>query len=383
MVCIHLGQIDNNLIPIIIGSVFCFFNRLLNQVNPELYKNPILTNICISCSRFLTLIPFIILKIRSKGIRSNIDIEKNKTISLIYNNQESIKGKYKFILLSAVIYLIQSIFFALSFDAQTNAWIWIILIASIFYYFIFKVKLYKHHYLSIILIILFGLIIDISTKAIIDDANNKPIALVMKYLKEILFSLYNVIAKYVMEKKFVSVYEFSFYIGLFNLIFLIIFAIIDYNYFSIYIYIYKEYFDNINYKEILKILGVLFTQLGINLGSLFTTKNCSPCHVFIIFVFGQIAYYIYFNYEYIILVTICLIIILFLSLIFNEIIEIDIFKLSYNTKRNIMKRAENDALIKNLDEDNESIHGNTENNNSNSFNNNSNSFNNNSNSLND
>ena len=110
MACIHLGQIDNNLIPIIIGSVFCFFNRLLNQVNPELYKNPILTNICISCSRFLTLIPFIILKIRSKGIRSNIDIEKNKTISLIYNNQESIKGKYKFILLSAVIYLIQSIF---------------------------------------------------------------------------------------------------------------------------------------------------------------------------------------------------------------------------------------------------------------------------------
>jgi len=74
---------------------------------------------------------------------------------------------------------------------------------------------------------------------------------------------------------------------------------------------------------------------------------------------------------------------LFLSLIFNEIIEIDIFKLSYNIKRNIMKRAENDALIKNLDEDNESIHGNTENNNSNSFNNNSNSFNNNSNSLND
>ena len=269
----------------------------------------------------------------------------------------------------------------MSFDAQTNAWIWIILIASIFYYFIFKVKLYKHHYLSIILIILFGLIIDISKKAIIDDANNKPIALVMKYLKEILFSLYNVIAKYVMEKKFVSVYEFSFYIGLFNLIFLIIFAIIDYNYFSI--YTYKEYFDNINYKEILKILGVLFNQLGINLGSLFTTKNCSPCHVFIIFVFGQIAYYIYFNYEYIILVTICLIIILFLSLIFNEIIEIDIFKLSYNTKRNIMKRAENDALIKNLDLDNESIHGNTENNNSNSFINNSNSFNNNSNSLND
>ena len=175
----------------------------------------------------------------------------------------------------------------------------------------------------------------------------------MKYLKEILFSLYNVIAKYVMEKKYISVYEFSFYIGLFNLIVLIIFAIIDSNYFHL--YEYNEYFDKIDYKEILKVLGVLFTQLGINLGSLFTTKNCSPCHVFIIFVFGQIAYYICFTSEYIILVTICLIIILFFSLLFNEIIEIDLFGLSYNTKRNIIKRAENETITNNpIFEDNES-----------------------------
>ena len=125
--------------------------------------------------------------------------------------------------------------FIFTIQVKSNTWTIYIVFTSLFYYLIFKSKLYRHHYLSIILIILFGLIIDISTKAIIDDANNKPIALVMKYLKEILFSLYNVIAKYVMEKKFVSVYEFSFYIGLFNLIFLIIFAIIDYNYFSIYI----------------------------------------------------------------------------------------------------------------------------------------------------
>ena len=102
-------------------------------------------------------------------------------------------------------------------------------------------------------------------------------------------------------------------------------------------------------------MGVLFTQLGINLCSLFTTKNCSPCHVFIIFVFGQIAYYICFTSEYIILVTICLIIILFFSLLFNEIIEIDLFGLSYNTKRNIIKRAENETITNiPIFEDNES-----------------------------
>ena len=80
-------------------------------------------------------------------------------------------------------------------------------------------------------------------------------------------------------------------------------------------------------------LGVILTQLGINITTLFTTKNNSPFHVFIIFVFGQLAYYIKFD-GVSILVIICLIFILFLSLIFNEIIEINIWGLSYNTKKN-------------------------------------------------
>lgn len=58
------------------------------------------------------------------------------------------------------------------------------------------------------------------------------------------------------------------------------------------------------------------------------------------------AYYV--DFEVIdIAIIICLIIILFISLIFNEIIEINLFGLSYNTKRNIMKRAEDDTLAKN------------------------------------
>ena len=53
------------------------------------------------------------------------------------------------------------------------------------------------------------------------------------------------------------------------------------------------------------------------------------------------AYYI--NFEgYAPLIIICLIIILFLSLIFNEIIEINACGLSYNTKRNIIYRAESE-----------------------------------------
>jgi len=351
MACISLGKIDKNIIPIIVGSIFCFLNRLLNGAKPEIYENTILTNIVISLSRFLTIIPLIIFKIKFKQDRScndkNNNSDKNsKSIVLIYkNNRIYVKGVAKYVLLSAVIYLIQSIFFALAFKATTNAWIWYILIASIFYYLMFKVQLYKHHYLSIIFIIVIGTVIDLTTEAIIVDANNEPLALISKYIKEILFSLYNVIAKYVMEKKYISVYEFSFYIGFFNLIVLIIFSIFDYYFFHIYSN-YGDILSNLGGIEILKVLGVLFTQVGINLGTLFTTKNCSPCHLFIIFVFGQVAYYINFDI-YRGLVISCLIIILFFSLIFSEIIEINLFGLSHNTKRNIIGRSESEILAKN------------------------------------
>ena len=351
MACISLGKIDKNIIPIIVGSIFCFLNRLLNEAKPEIYENTILTNIVISLSRFLTIIPLIIFKIKFKQDRSyndkNNNSDKNsKSIVLIYkNNRIYVKGVAKYVLLSAVIYLIQSIFFALAFKATTNAWIWYILIASIFYYLMFKVRLYKHHYLSIFFIIVIGTVIDLTTEAIIVDANNEPLALISKYVKEILFSLYNVIAKYVMEKKYISVYEFSFYIGAFNLIVLIIFSIFDNYFFHIYSN-YGDILNNLGGIEILKVLGVLFTQVGINLGTLFTTKNCSPCHLFIIFVFGQVAYYINFDI-YRGLVISCLIIILFFSLIFSEIIEINLFGLSHNTKRNIIGRSESEILAKN------------------------------------
>ena len=347
MSLISLGTIDKTLIVIIVGCIFCFLNRLLNQYNSQLYNYPVLTSICISLSRFLTVIPFIILKIKSHRLNKAREMinTNNKQIKLIYNDKEkqNIKGKWKFIVLSALAFLIQLFFFVYSFEVKTNSWISYILIASIFYYLMFKVKLYKHHYLSILLIILIGLIIDIVTENLQNELINNPLHLAMKLLKEIFYPLYNVIAKYTMERKYVSVYEFSFYVGLILFIALMSFALLDNYYFKL--FDYSKYFENFNYIELLVILGAIFTQLGINITTLFTSKNNSPCHVFIIFVFGQMAYYISFKGTDI-LVIFLLIIILFLSLIFNEIIEINIFGLSRNTKKNIVARAEFESMIK-------------------------------------
>ena len=350
MAFIRLGNLNKNLIPIVIGCVVCFLNRLLNLYKGTLlFKNAILLNICITFSRFLAIIPYIILKIKSKQ-NSDLNNIKNKKLKYIYinNEQKIIKGKRKFLLLSGTIFLIQQNFYIASMNVKTNSWIWTLLFTAIFYYLLFKAQIYRHHYLSAVLILLIGIVIDLVLGNLQNDIMNNFVFLVLKFIQQALFSLYNVLGKYVMVKKFVSVYEFSTFIGAFVLSLLLIFVIFDYYFFKI--DDYDEYFSNFNFMELLVIFGVIFTQFGINLCSLFTVKDDSPCHMFIMFVFGQLAYYVNFD-ENSIFVFICLIIILFLSLIFSEIIELNFLGLSYNTKRNITERARNedDLLITKCD----------------------------------
>ena len=199
MVCISLGNIDKTLIVIFVGCIFCFLNRLLSksEISKELIGLPILSNSCVALSRFFIVIPFIIVKIRTKDKLTNIKVENRNSIIITHSYgdklKENAKGKWKFILLSAIVFLINSIFLTESFQIKTIAWIWYILIAVIFYYLIFKVQLYRHHYLSIILIILIGLIIDLISGNLQKEIVNAPGRLVMKFLKQVFFSLYNVI----------------------------------------------------------------------------------------------------------------------------------------------------------------------------------------------
>ena len=87
----------------------------------------------------------------------------------------------------------------------------------------------------------------------------------------------------------------------------------------------------------------MITQLGMDICITITDKNESPCHIFIIFVFGQLAYYIFNLNEYLVIVIICLILMLFFTLVFNEIIEINLWGFSLNTKRNMINRAQSDG----------------------------------------
>ena len=175
-----------------------------------------------------------------------------------------------------------------------------------------------------------------------NDITNNTTLFFCRFLRETLYSLSCVIDKYVIEKKFGSVYELALSSGVISLVLLLLFSIFDYNFIGL--DDYNKYFENFNFIELLVIFGTLVTQLGINLNILFTNKNTTPCHIFIIFIFGQLAYYVNFSSGTSVIVLIFLLLILFISLIFNEIIEINFWGLSDNTKKNIRKRAESEEF---------------------------------------
>ena len=357
MALISLGKIDINLIPMLIGCIFCFLNRLLNQYDGALLlKNAILTNIFISISKLFTVIPLLILKFRSNKVSSSEiqSVDSFNKLEYIYTekNIEIVQYKGRLILLSAVIFFVQSIFFVLTFGIKTNSWIWNILITSIFYYWFFKIKLFKHHYLSIIIIILIGFIIDLVLKNLQNDISDNLTLFLFRIIREILYSFHDVINKYIMEKKFGSIYEIALSNGIITLILLLIFAVLDYNFFGL--DDYEEYFNNFNGTELLVIFSVMITQLGLYLSLMITNRNYTPCHLFIIFVFGQLAYYIDFS-GISIIVLLCLIFILFMALIFNEIIELNFCGLSDNTKRKISERAEIDSDLDSMIDKNSTI----------------------------
>ena len=363
MSLISLGNLDKNLIPIIIGCVFCFLNRLLNQYEgTKLFENVILTNLFIFFGGFFTIIPLIILKVRAKRANgSTITNKKNIKTELIYTNPKYriIIGKWKFFVLSSVISFLESILYVVTFPVKTNVWIWFIVFSSIFSIFFYKEKLYKQHFLSIIFIILIGLVIDLVLENLQNDfSNNNGWLLLMCFFRVIILSLNYVIMKYTMENKFCSIYEVNTYVCLIVFFFYGIFLLLDYYYFGL--YNYEEYFNSFDWMELLVVLAVLITQLVMGLCVLNTNKYYSPCHVFIIFVFGQFANYINLSEKYSIIIIICLLFMLFFSLIFNEIIEINFWGLSFNTRRKIIERAKSEIEEKYLLVKNETIEPNTE-----------------------
>ena len=379
--CISFGAINIKILIPLFGGLVNFTLKLLAG-NSKIVDHPIMFSICSSLGMSLSFIPYFIMikRIKTKKQRhlesllstqSKPVISKSLTIDYEYNDvyQEVTYDKFKYLILAAFIDFFQTLLTFFVYESiNLNLWILeIILICSLSFY-IFGIKLYKHQKLSLILIVILGLLLDLYINDFFRKGGVNFRSLVFLFIRiigEVLFSFLMIVHKYLIEIKFSSPYEICFFVGIITLIFYSICIII-----SSFIYVNDEnppftirydngtkyYFDNflIYISKVDIIEGSFFTifmfiQFFFNLSVVLTIRYFSPTHILIILVIGKTEPFIQniINKTNILDNTISLlilIVIFFVLLVFNEVIELNCFKLQKNTVKNIQKRAINESI---------------------------------------
>ena len=163
---ISLGIIDRKFwIPVFGGIIAVIFNIIVVYF-PKfdiLNGNPFVKSIYITLGNILEFIPFIIIKHKSKAVNkiNNEQIIKSKLYIKLKDSKNVFKKtkfrKYRFIFYSTIFEFLET-FLRVVFIVQFifNYWIFDIIFMSIFSFLILKTKYYKHQFISMIAIIIFG-----------------------------------------------------------------------------------------------------------------------------------------------------------------------------------------------------------------------------------
>ena len=225
-------------------------------------------------------------------------------------------------------------------------------------YFILQQKLYKHHFISyglitIILIIIF-IISYTYLKKILES-------IIFYFLYELVFALYDVLIKKYMNVFYKSPYFTMFWLGLISTIALLIYDAIAYfvnpDVSGIIIGL-KDNIDNIG--DFFLFVLDLIIEYAWNLGIWLLIYYYTPCHYFISEFISEYFYYLsnvikendeFYSTKNGILFSICFLLIIIFSLVFNEVIILNFWRLDYNTNKRIYERQkyEFDIDLKNKD----------------------------------
>ena len=202
--------------------------------HPVIYSMTYSLGLCLSFS-FL-----IIYKIRNKSVKDNIlphnkDYQNSRTFTGVSSTKThmTFKEKFLWILLTSVINYFAYIFFCIYWMNETNflnCWGITIIFMSLFSNLILKIKLYRHHYLSIIVVVLLGF----SYNIVMDKFSKENIkknydCYLVQFMTECLISLMNVMYKYLVETKYIISYEILLIEGLIEFVLGIITLIITTN----------------------------------------------------------------------------------------------------------------------------------------------------------
>ena len=294
------------------------------------------------------------LTIKKKNILFNqIEVEKKKI------KRQKLKKKYFFLLLLSFINMIPMVLEIFKDeDININFKISSSLFFHIFFFVFFSriilgIKIYKHQLFSLLIIIV--CIPILLLLYLINDKEKKDWNLIQEsgYLIIIicLYSLFDVLGKKYYNTYMDSPYHLMFVVGVISLSLLILYEIItvsiygiaDNSYNGIIYQIKTNYKDYKYWYPFIFILDIITKFLWVG-GIILTIYFFTPCHFIISESLSQIVSTIVenslkkYNNSLKIIIFILYFIIVFSSLIYNEVIIINICSLSKNTKKKIFAR---------------------------------------------
>ena len=365
---ISLGTINKKFLLIIIHVIACLISMLIKKKTrffSEKNDHPIVYCIIYSLGLCFSFIFLVIYKLynKKKEQANKTDIEQNYLISLLVPNQTkviSIIEKFLFIsLVAGIDYLSLAIssFFLIYGGNYINSWPVIIISMTLFSYLFLKVKLYSHHYLSMSIIIILGLLYNVLLEVFTKENMEKNyIYFIAFFCSEILNSLVYFLYKYYMHIKYIISFEILFYQGLIELSFGIITLIITTSINKVDNFI--AFCKDLDVKEGLLIAALILTNFISSIFMITIINIFSPFHIFLSNALTDFLSFFSVIYiskglnnkgekidAYVIILCILFFIIgLFMILIYIEIIQLDFCGLSNMTIKNIQLRAQLDCL---------------------------------------
>ena len=354
------GKIDKNFIFPIIALISIIIENTIYKKTSALdnyYSHIFIICIGQSLGKALSFIPFIIFYLTNKNL-GNI-IKHNKS----FYKKEYIE-KYKYlkikkygliVLFSFLNFLINIIYYRIILSIELDFWLFDILFIILFSFLILKIKLYKHQYFSTIIIFICGLTLNIIN---LTTMEKNYINIFFSFLTETVFCLNIVVNKYLMENVFCSPYEICFYDGFISLLLFIIALIVSTNIniekddYSIeykgkyYIDNFYAYCDIFNIKEFFILIFEIIYYCVYYLFSLLTIKYYTATHYLIILIFDcEVTFLFDTGIKWRLCLTmIVFLIILFMLLVFNEIIELNCYGFQKDTKSSITERAKLESI---------------------------------------
>ena len=363
MKLISLGDVNFKLIYILIGGLAKLVAELILyffEGKIEMNNHPFILGINASLGMILAFIPDLILKSRLKN-----KITKEDEIILLGDRRKKFKRKLKKFCILFLCCFFDFTQKLLSFlypkYVLNNIWIFDIIFIGLLSWLILNLKLYKHQYFSSLIMIIFGIILNVIN---FEYEGNPFYCLVLSFVIEIFHNLDLVLSKYLMDSLFMTPFEITYIEGIFafvlNFIFLSISTnnelnnpplLIDLAYHckykdKTYLDNFFAYWDEFKGTEILAFVVQMFSRGLFNLFGHIIAKDFTPSHIIFLLMIGEI-FLVFKKFEPMKLASLFIILIeLFMLLIFTEIIELNFCGLEYNTKKNIKER---EKLLAELD----------------------------------